>query len=156
MNADLAEFPARVRAAAEAVPADKQHTRPSGGGWSIVEQLYHLSDLEREAWSVRIQRLLGEDNPQLPNFDGDAIAAARNYNEQALEPAIIRLVVARAVNVRRLDEAPDLNRTGQLEGAGPVTLSGIADLMRQHDAEHLAQITDLLRDLGVAVPPTVS
>ncbi|HEX8151574.1 MAG TPA: DinB family protein [Thermoanaerobaculia bacterium] len=150
MNSDLAEFPSRIRSIFESTPEEKLRIRPKAGGWSLTEQFNHLVDLEREAWTPRIKRLLEENDPQLPNFDGDAVAKERNYNELPPFNAVNGLVVARAVNVRRLDEAPDLDRKGELEGVGPVTLSGEADLMRKHDAEHLQQINELLQELGVA------
>ncbi len=40
------------------------------GAFSPVEHCWHLADLEREGYAVRIRRLLEEDNPGLPDFDG--------------------------------------------------------------------------------------
>jgi hypothetical protein len=50
----------------------------SDGSLSPVEQCWHLADLEREAYAVRIQRLLREPDPTLPDFDGGKIAKERN------------------------------------------------------------------------------
>src|SRR5580700_958822 len=54
------------------------------GSFSPVEQVWHLADLEREGFGSRIDRLLSEAEPQLPDFDGAAIAAARRYRSLSL------------------------------------------------------------------------
>ena len=64
------------RAAATLSPAEARR-RPAAGGFSLVENVWHLADLEREGYAVRIRRILGETNPALLNFDGDRIARER-------------------------------------------------------------------------------
>jgi len=50
---------------------------PTRRAFSPVEQVWHLADLEREGFSVRIRRLRDEQAPRLPDFDGDRIARER-------------------------------------------------------------------------------
>ena len=38
-------------------------------GFSPVEQCWHLADLERDGYAVRIRRLLNETEPALPDFE---------------------------------------------------------------------------------------
>src|ERR1700693_187672 len=71
-----------------------------GGAFSPVEQVWHLADLEREGFGCRIDRLLSEREPQLPDFDGAAIAAARHYRARCLTAG---LAAFRAARQRNLD-----------------------------------------------------
>src|SRR6266853_1399608 len=58
------------------------------GAFSPVEHCWHLADLEREGYAVRIRRLLEEDNPGLPDFDGARIARERSYTSLSLAEGI--------------------------------------------------------------------
>jgi hypothetical protein len=54
-------------------------------GFSPIEQCWHLADLEREGYAVRIRWLLTELEPALPDFDGERVAQERNYKSLLLE-----------------------------------------------------------------------
>src|SRR6266567_2011029 len=60
------------------------------GAFSPVEHCWHLADLEREGYAVRIRRLLEEDNPGLPDFDGARIARERSYTSLSVAEASMR------------------------------------------------------------------
>src|SRR5262245_5172569 len=68
--------------------SDDDAARPGPDGVSPVEICWHLADLEAEGYSVRIKRLLGEEQPQLKDFDGAKIAKARNYRRLPLGDAL--------------------------------------------------------------------
>lgn len=122
-----------------------QHGEPSP-----VEQCWHLADLEREAYGVRIRRLLDETNPMLPDFDGHQIALERNYRARRLQDAILAFREARAANLTALRqlEAGDWLRAGVQEGVGPVALCDIPDMMDQHDEAHRSEIQSWIRGRG--------
>ena len=50
-----------------------------GGAFAPVEQVWHLADLEREGFGVRIRRLRDETDPHLPGFDGTREPKDRKY-----------------------------------------------------------------------------
>lgn len=56
--------------------------RPHPGRWSDVEYAAHVRDV-LSLFRNRQQLMLTEDNPQLPNFDGDAVAVADDYRSQS-------------------------------------------------------------------------
>jgi len=120
-----------------------QHGEPSP-----VEQCWHLADLEREGYAVRIRRLLDEPNPMLPDFDGTQVARERNYRARPLSAAIIAFREARAANLAALRqvEAGDWLRAGVQEGVGPVALCDIPAMMDQHDEAHRSEIEAWLRE----------
>src|SRR2546426_11051126 len=57
----------------------------SESDFSVLENLYHLRDLELQAYTPRINRILDENNPALPDFDGARVAADSNYNGEQPE-----------------------------------------------------------------------
>jgi hypothetical protein len=114
------------------------------GTFSPVEQVWHLADLEREGFGSRIDKLLSEREPQLPDFDGAAIAAARHYRSLSLTEGLDAFRTARRTNLAKLRElAADDDawaRSGQQEGLGKVSLCDLPSFMSQHDAAHRAEI----------------
>lgn len=67
--------------------------------FSPVEHCWHLADLEREGYAVRIRRLREEGNPWLPDFDGARIVRERNDRSLALAEGIAAFRDARLRNI---------------------------------------------------------
>jgi DinB superfamily len=112
------------------------------GGFSPVEQCWHLADLEREGFAVRIRRLLSEVDPILADFDGDRAAAERQYRLKSVGDGIKAFREARAANLAliRAIAADAWSRTGTQEGVGRVALCDMPSIMAQHDRAHRAEI----------------
>jgi hypothetical protein len=115
-----------------------------GGGFSPVEHCWHLADLEREGYARRIERLRVEDEPQLPDFDGAAVAREREYRVRSLAEGIRAFREARRRNLETLRglTAPEWLRAGSQEGVGRVALCDLPSLMAEHDASHRAEIVE--------------
>ena len=113
-------------------------------GFTPVEQCWHLADLEREGYAVRIRRLLDEVEPALPDFDGERVAQERNYKSLSLEDGLEAFRRARAENLATLRalSASEWERRGTQEGVGRVGLCDIPLMMAEHDAAHRAEIED--------------
>ena len=97
----LARFPEILRAVVAAVPEEQWRTRGPNDFFALVEHAHHLADLEEEGYARRIERLLREDRPSLPDFAGDVIAQERRYIDQPLLPALERFCATRDANVAR-------------------------------------------------------
>ena len=110
-------------------------------GFTPVEQCWHLADLEREGYAVRIRRLLTEVEPALPDFDGERVAQERNYKSLSLEDGLEAFRRARAQNLAALRAltASEWERRGSQEGVG---LCDIPLMMAEHDAAHRAEIEE--------------
>jgi hypothetical protein len=136
------------RAAAQLSPAEARR-RPAAGGFSFVENVWHLADLEREGYGVRIRRILGESNPALLNFDGDRAARERVYQERDVDRGIVLFARARAQNLEALARLSrsEWKRSGSLEGVGCVRLEDIPRMMAEHDRAHGAEIASLLAEI---------
>lgn len=119
----------------------------SGGGFSPVEQCWHLADLEREGFGLRLRRLRAEERPRLPDFDGATIARERNYRGKSLAEGIAAFRRARADNLALIEAIGpnEWDRAGVQEGVGTVTLCDIPSMMSEHDAAHRAEIEAWLR-----------
>jgi len=111
-------------------------------GLSPVEQCWHLADLEREGYGVRIRRLLAEDEPALPDFDGTRIATERDYKSLSLEDGLRAFRQARAENIAALLGLSDADweRRGTQEGVGRIGLCDVPAMMAEHDAAHREEI----------------
>jgi hypothetical protein len=121
----------------------EQITRSGPEGlFSPVEQVWHLADLEREGFESRIDRLEREPDPHLPDFDGAAVAAARDYRSLSLEAGLKAFRAARTANVQKLRRMADeaWPRSGTQEGVGRISLCDIPSMIRAHDAAHKEEI----------------
>jgi hypothetical protein len=134
------------RAARDIGPAAATAPGPDGG-FSLLEQAWHLADLEREGFGARIDRLEREERPFLPDFDGARVARERDYPSRRLDEGLAAFRAARARNLDRLRTLPEPSwrRSGVQEGVGDVTLADIPVRMAEHDASHRQEI-EVLRE----------
>jgi DinB superfamily len=145
----LADMPAFLASALARV-GPRFRERPVAGGFSMLEHVWHLGDLEREGYAERITRLRREDRPHLPDFEGDRIARERDYQRLDLGEGLARFQAARAGSLEALRGLTDAewDLAGTQEGVGPVTLRVLARVMREHDDGHRREIEALLAELG--------
>lgn len=145
----LRAFPDELRNVLVSAPQDRLRIRAKDGTFALIEQAWHLADLEAEGYGLRIRRMLEEDDPELPDFRGDVIAEERNYLGLDVEPALEKFARARAENVARIASLTEeqLQRAGRLEGVGRVTIARLVEMMAEHDAGHAAELHALLNEL---------
>jgi hypothetical protein len=140
--AKLEAMPAFLQAALGGLSAAEAVVPGPNGRFSPVEQCWHLSDLEREGYGVRIRRLLTEADPLLPDFDGARVAQERQYKALSLALGLQAFAEARSANLSLLRSvAPsDWERPGRQEGAGVIALCDVPAMMAEHDASHRSEI----------------
>jgi hypothetical protein len=146
--ARLALMPAFV-ADALARGAGRLDARPAAGGFSLVEHVCHLRDLEREGYLARVKRLLATTGAALEPFHGDRVAEERDYLAQDARQAERAFAAARAeliAIVVTLGPA-DLEREGTFAGKR-VTLGEVVAMAAGHDDEHRMDIERLLAEIG--------
>ncbi len=120
--------------------------KPAPGVFSVLEGVWHLRDIEVEGYSLRLRRLLREEQPRLPDLDGSRLALERRYNQQPLLPALNSFITARRGNLellRTVDEA-QLGRHGHLDSVGHITLGRLLELWAEHDRGHIKELDELL------------
>ena len=110
-----------------------------------MEVICHLRDLEREGYSVRIQKLLTDKQPSLPDIDGGRLAIERDYLRQNSATALQDFEAAREDTLRAISEltAEQWERSGTQEGVGPVTVTRVVEMMLEHDEGHLEELRRL-------------
>ena len=150
----LESTPALLARAARDLPAAQVLRRPAGGGLSLLENVWHLADLEREAYAVRIRRLLSENEPMLANFDGGRIAREHRYQDRDLAEGLAAFAAARRRNIEKLRSAArsDWKRRGTQEGVGRICLGDVPRLMAEHDRTHTQEIAALFAQITGDTP----
>jgi hypothetical protein len=137
----LANAPLRLQALLDGMDAEKMRVRPKPGVFSPLEDAWHLRDIEREGYLVRIGRILAEDMPVLEDLDGDQMAMARRYNELDPARAVAEFASARTESLVLLNglaaeawarRAYYANRT--------LDLRALIQSMVEHDHAHLSSI----------------
>jgi hypothetical protein len=120
-----------------------------GEAFAALEQICHVRDIEIDGYHVRIRRLLAERQPLLVSLDGFAFAAERRYAEADASEALASFRAARGETVALLGTVSEeqLQRRGEFERVGPVTLAGVVHLLCTHDHQHLACLHWLLAKL---------
>lgn len=143
----LEDTPGQISELLSHIPPQDAQLRLSPEEFSVLESICHLRDIELEGYTVRIRRLLEENNPQLEDIDGARLAVERDYNHQGLDSALEVFTSARAQNVellRRVNE-DDLHRKGSMQGVGEITLGALIDMMIEHDEGHLDELRRSVR-----------
>ena len=150
----LESTPALVARAAEGLAPSQVRQAPDGGSFSFVEHVWHLADIEREGYGVRIRRILSEDEPSLSDFEGDRIARERCYLRRDLAEGLAVFAAARERNIAKLRSVrnSDWKRRAAQDGIGALTLEDIPRMMASHDRAHTTEIAALLAFLREGRP----
>jgi hypothetical protein len=145
----LEETPRIIRQLTDDLEDNERRWKPSPEGWSALEQVCHLRDIEQEGYAARIEKLLHEAQPFLSDIDGDKLAAERSYITQDFTAALRAFARARAENAEAIKDLTldQLNRSGIFENVGAVTLGRLLLMMREHDRGHLHDISRLHEQL---------
>ncbi|MFI5180180.1 MAG: DinB family protein [Thermoanaerobaculia bacterium] len=144
----LAATRTALKAAVRGLPKKVLLFTPAPGKWSILEILVHLRDMEREAYLERYRRILAEEEPRLPDLNGEAFAIERAY--RSAKPAEVLRDWSRlrreSLGLLFKMKADQWARAGHHETAGRLTME---DLLRRHavgnDEAHLGQIEAIKR-----------
>ena len=150
----LESTPALLARAAEGLEPSRVRTSPAPGNFSLVEHVWHLADIEREGYGIRIRRILTEDEPSLSDFPGDRFAREREYARRNLAEGLASFAEARNHNVELLRAIHNSTwtRRGVQEGVGPITLEDVPRMMAAHDRAHTDEIANLMTHLKEGKP----
>ncbi|HEY1992322.1 MAG TPA: DinB family protein [Gammaproteobacteria bacterium] len=142
----LSTLPDALAQRTQGLDEARLHFKPDAGVFSVLESVCHLRDIEAEGYTRRLELMLEEDLPLLPDLDGAALARARRYHQQSFATALQDFGTARHANLQTLRRlAPvDLERRGEYANLGVVTLDQVLDMWVAHDREHLQELDQLL------------
>ena len=147
--ATAAAMPSKLKDIVALIPRDAWTRRPGNGGFSLVEHVCHLRDIDEDGYGERVARILAEERPSLPDIDGDALARQRDYQSQDLEAALSAFAALRwQISARLAKLTPEeRRRTGLMAAVREITIEGLVGAMLAHDSEHLDQLSELRREL---------
>lgn len=126
---------------------DVLRREPSEGEWSPATVMAHLADSEL-VYSVRIRMAVTADRPYLAAFDEDAWVRRFAELETDTKESLGRWRALREANLRVLDslEPGEWKLTGLHAERGELSVAQIADLIVNHDRNHLAQLRSALAE----------
>jgi hypothetical protein len=137
----LARTPEVVREDLARMDVGKLRRKLNPSLFSPLEDVWHLRDIEREGYLVRIRRILSENVPVLEDLDGDRMAIERRYNELELAPAVSGFAAARAESLALLNGLPMEAWMRRAHFADHVIdLRTLIGMMVDHDQGHLSSI----------------
>ncbi|GAB4500405.1 MAG: hypothetical protein OHK003_20600 [Anaerolineales bacterium] len=113
------------------------------GEWSAHQIAFHVRNVEREVYGMRIRRTLNEDNPEFKNFDPDVWMETHYNRDEPLEKILSEFS-------SRMNEACDMlagmpqtawSRLSRHEALGKeLTLQLWVERGLAHIEEHLAML----------------
>ena len=116
---------------------------PLDDGWNVHQIAAHTRDVNDLVYGLRARRTAEEDNPEFPNFDGEAYMAEHYNAVEPLKEMLDGFVAAIESLAKRLGELPPeaWSRTSRhaMLGSG-FTLQTWAERGLAHIEEHLETV----------------
>ncbi len=117
--------------------------RPADGSWSVHQISAHTRDVDQQVYGLRVRRTLNEDNPEFPNFDGDAYMAEHYRADEPLSALLDGFIASTESLAKLLQDAPPaawarLSRHETLGGG--LTLQTWVERGLEHIEEHLKTV----------------
>jgi len=146
---DVAQTPARLRAAVTGMSPEQLDTPYRPDGWTVRQVVHHLPDSHLNSY-IRFKLALTEDQPTIKAYDenewsglSDARTAPPEVSLDLLEALHRRFVL-----MLRSLEPKDFARTFIHPEIGVVSLERNVALYAWHGRHHVAHITSLAERMG--------
>jgi DinB superfamily len=139
----IAEAPAKLRAAVKGMDERQLSTPYREGGWTVRQVAHHVADSHLNAF-VRFKLALTEDFPTVKTYDQERWAETAD-TRGPVEPslALVESLHARWVALLRSMKGGDFERRLNHPEMGAVTLERFLGLYAWHGRHHVAHITSL-------------
>lgn len=138
----LAGSQSAISALLGALPDAAARWRPGPAEWSIQEVLGHLIEAEQRGFGGRIRLMLEQTNPQLADWDPEAVGRARDDNSREMRVMLAEFNALRheGVALIRRMEPQQLERLAQHPYIGSVRVQDLLYEWIFHDCDHLRQM----------------
>jgi hypothetical protein len=145
----IAETPARLRAAIAGLWDSQLDTPYRPGGWTVRQLAHHVPDSHMNSY-VRFRLALTEDDPVIKPYEEARWAELSDARSMPVEPslALLESLHARWVPLLRSLSAADWKRSFRHPELGPIRLDQNAALYAWHGRHHVAHITALRERMG--------
>lgn len=146
--ADIAELPARLRAAVRGLSESQIDSPYRPGGWTVRQVVHHLGDSHMNAF-VRLKLALTEDNPTVKPYDEKAFATLPDQR-LPIEVSLVLLdgLHARWASVLNTLTVEQFARPLYHPEIGSITVDYLAQTYGWHSRHHVAHITRLRERQG--------
>jgi carbonic anhydrase/acetyltransferase-like protein (isoleucine patch superfamily) len=142
----LGEGPHWVARRLDRYPDARWALAPATGRWSALEVLCHLRDTDRDVFVPRLERMLTETRPALPDVDMRGWDARREYRTESPRAAHRAWDAARRALIARLEPLgpEDWRRVGTHSIRGTFPLGEMVRDWVEHDLSHRRQMAGAL------------
>jgi len=140
----IAETPAKLRAAVAGFTEQQFDTPYREGGWTVRQVVHHLADSHLNAF-VRFKLALTEDRPAVKTYEQQLWAELADARTAPVEPSLAMLegLHQRWVILLRQMSAADFARQFQHPEHGLMKLERVLAMYAWHGRHHVAHITSL-------------
>ena len=140
----IAETPARVRAAVDGLSASRLDTPYRPGGWTVRQVVHHLPDSHLNAYT-RLKLALTEDEPAIRPYDEGRWAELHDAKSAPPEwsLALLDALHLRWVDLWRSLEPASFDRRLAHPDLGLLTIDTLLQIYAWHGRHHTAHITAL-------------
>jgi len=140
----IAETPAKLRAAVAGFSEAQFDTPYREGGWTVRQVVHHLADSHLNAF-VRFKLALTEDRPAVKTYEQQLWAELADARTAPVEPSLAMLegLHQRWVILLRQMSAADFARQFQHPEHGLMKLERVLAMYAWHGRHHVAHLTSL-------------
>jgi hypothetical protein len=137
----IGSFPAELRAALDAIPADRIDTPYRDGGWTGRQVVHHLADSHINAY-VRFRLALTEEGPVVKPYEESVWA---ELPDARTEPPAVSVAILEGIH-RRLHvllasrQPGDFARPAQHPQHGTITVDWLLQMYAWHGRHHLGHL----------------
>ena len=138
----IAEAPAKLRAAVHGLTDQQLDVPYRDGGWTIRQQAHHLPDSHLNAY-IRFKLAMTEQQPTIKPYEEALWAELVDARSSAIEPslALLESLHTRWVLFLRSMSAADFAKTLHHPQSGVMKLDRMLQLYAWHGRHHVAHIT---------------
>lgn len=146
---EIAQTPARFRAAVQGLSQEQLDTPYREGGWTVRQLAHHVPDSHMNAY-IRFKLGLTEDNPLIKTYDEALWAELEDTRGTPVETslALLEVLHTRWVTLLRSLTDEQWARTIQHPEWGDLRLENVLALYAWHGRHHTAHVTRLRDRMG--------
>lgn len=146
---EIAETPAKLRAAVQGLSQEQLDTPYRPGGWTVRQVVHHLPDSHLNAY-IRFKLALTEDLPTIKPYHENLWAEMPDAKSGPVEVSLTLLdsLHQRWVLLLRSMTAADFDRPFVHPEMGRMTLEKYLSVYSWHGKHHVAHITSLRQRMG--------
>ncbi len=144
MIAQIAETPARMRAAIAGLDDAQLDTPYREGGWRVRQVVHHVPDSHLNAYT-RLKLALTEEEPTIRPYDEAEWAELSDSRDTPIETSLTLLDALhdRWTRLLRAMGDDDFRRTLRHPDIGVMTVDALLSMYAWHGRHHVAHITSL-------------